>query len=300
MFAPLFPISSVENNMFRYTLLVETWLSFVSIGTSDSFARNVKFESWKTAYFCKIWEERNATEEDISGTVTSEVSEIIPSRSLLCRSPLIFLGRDSATFHWKETLRQGNLCPPSSFFFPLVSRLSARGSDASNEVSARLVIEVVADVPTRHRPCNKCTTKTSFVSEHCLTARRAAGKRWKTIRLVGRFSSGRVPAAVALMPFLYQPKWRSTASLSLYREYMKRKERTRRTERDRERGWERKMRKLQTGCGNSVLSVTVSWLLARALTATLDLFPRLRNDGKKLDRLDRGECKVDEVEGNWR
>lgn len=58
------------------------------------------------------------------------------------------------------------------------------------------------------------------------------------------------------------------------------------------------MRKLQTGCGNSVLSVTVSWLLARALTATLDLFPRLRNDGKKLDRLDRGECKVDEVEGN--
>lgn len=122
------------------------------------------------------------------------------------------------------------------FFFPAVSRPSARGTDASNEVSARLVIEVVADVPARHRPCNKCTTKTSFVSEHCLTARRAAGKRWKTIRLVGRFSSGRVPAAVALMPFLYQPKWRSTASLSLYREYMKRKERTRQTERDRDRG----------------------------------------------------------------
>ena len=94
---------------------------------------------------------------------------------------------------------------------------------------------------------------------------------------------------------LSKPKWRSAASLNLYREHVKRR---RRGEEERRRRRRRRVytRKLQTGCGIlGFKRCCSSSFLLLVWPFVLDFFfflrpfsPRLRNDGKKPDRLHFG------------
>lgn len=115
-----------------------------------------------------------------------------------------------------------NLCPPRFpffvllffsfflfFFLLLISHPTTLAEPTRRthptRSQARLAIEVV--VPASHRPRNKCTSKTSFVSKHCLMAESHHGQRvWGRDHSSCRsFFIGNCQQPM-VMPFMYQPK----------------------------------------------------------------------------------------------